>query len=236
MMKLLVLMLLVSNAALADEAGDILARFDRVMAPANFEARFAMTAHREDGTTRTYELHAWKSGSDKFRSYFDAPSSVKGQEILRVGDNSWIYMPNLKKAIRLASRDNFMGGDFNNADVLRVNYTADYTATIAEKTAQSTRLELKAKGPEVAYDHVRMWVNSQDGMPQKAEFYTSSGKLLRTAEYLDVKVWTDGHERPAHIKMQNELIPARYSELVTREFKIVPSIPDTKFSLSALGK
>ena len=66
--------------------------------------------------------------------------------MLRNGDNMWLYMPNLKRAVRVASRDSFMGGDFNNADVLRVNYTADYTATLAEESKDAYVLELKAKG------------------------------------------------------------------------------------------
>jgi len=225
-----------AGAAGEDEAAAILKKFDTVMAPSYFEAKFSMTAHREDGTTRTYDMHAFKSADDKFRAIFDGPAAVKGQEILRVGDNSWVYMPSLKKAVRLASRDSFMGGDFNNADVLRVNYAADYTGTIVEKTPAATVLELKAKGPEVAYDKIKMWVTPADGMPQKAEFYTSSGKLVRAAEYLEVKDVGDGHLRPGRIKMYNKLVPARWSEMASHEFKIVPTIPDTKFALSALGK
>ncbi|HEV8322169.1 MAG TPA: outer membrane lipoprotein-sorting protein [Myxococcota bacterium] len=227
---------MVPGTARADEALDILKKFDTVMAPVYFEAAFSMTAHREDGTTRTYDMRAWKSADDKFRAFFEGPAAVKGQEILRVGDNLWVYMPTLKKAVRLASRDSFMGGDFNNADVLRVNYAVDYTGKVLEKTAAATVLDLKARGPDVAYDHVKMWVSPADGMPQKAEFYTTSGKMIRAAEYLDVKEWTDGHKRPARIKMLNMLVPARWSEMVTKDFKIVPSIPDTKFALTALGK
>ena len=71
-----------------------------------------------------------KRDADKFRVWFSEPASVKGQEILRLGDNSWVYLPNLKRATRIANRDSFQGGDFNNADVLRVNYTVDYDAVI----------------------------------------------------------------------------------------------------------
>src|SRR5262245_2381876 len=83
----------------ADEAGDILKKFDALMAPMFFEGKISMTAHREDGTTRTYDMRILKGSDDKFRGIFDGPAAVKGQEVLRVGDNSWVYMPSLKKAV-----------------------------------------------------------------------------------------------------------------------------------------
>ena len=220
----------------ATDVAALLKKYDAIMAPAYFEATFSMTAHREDGSTRTYDLTAWKSADDKFRAYFNSPSSVKGQEILRVGDNSWVYMPKLRRAIRIASRDSFMGGDFNNADVLRPNYSADYTGTVSGTEGSLTRLDLKAKSGDVAYDKVKLWVNTADGMPAKAEFYTSSGKMLRKATFSDVRTWSDGHKRPAKIKMDNLLVPARWSIMETKAFKVVSSIPGTKFSVSALGK
>ena len=71
-----------------------------------------MTAYREDGSSRTYEMRIMKRDTDKFRLWFDAPSSVKGQEMLRTGENMWVYIPNLKRATRIANRESFQGGDF----------------------------------------------------------------------------------------------------------------------------
>src|SRR5258705_1428242 len=127
-------------------------------------------------------------------------------------------MPALKRAVRMASRDSFMGGDFINADLLRVNYTADYVATVAEKAGGNVVLELKAKGPEVAYDRIRLTLTDK-AVAVSSEFYATSGKLLRAAEYSDAKPWGDGHMRPTRIKMLNQLVPARWSELETHEFK-----------------
>ena len=85
-MKLLAL----SLALAASDPTEILKNYDKLMGPPAFEAEFAMTAHRADGTTRTYEMKTWKSGDDKFRANFLAPAAAKGQEILRVGDNFWV--------------------------------------------------------------------------------------------------------------------------------------------------
>src|SRR4029453_127653 len=75
-----------------------------------------------------------------------AGEAARGEGMLLVGENMWVYMPNLKRAIRVASRDSFQGGDFNNADALRVNYVADYTPRHADSGDPSLwTLELSAK-------------------------------------------------------------------------------------------
>src|SRR5437870_91468 len=134
-MKRLALAACLASAQLALAAepavGDILKRYDEVMGPRTFDAETAMTAHREDGSERTYVMKMMKGESDKFRIWFLEPAAVKGQEMLRNGDNLWLYLPNLKRATRIANRDSFQGGDFNNADVLRVNYQADYDGKLS---------------------------------------------------------------------------------------------------------
>lgn len=218
-------------------AAELLKRYDAVMGPGSFEAETVMVAHREDGSTRSYEMKVLKSGEDKLRASFSAPATAKGQEMLRNGDNMWLYMPNLKRAVRVASRDSFMGGDFNNADVLRVNYTADYTAEISEETDKAWVLELKAKRPEVAYDRIKLWMTKdKQSQPLKAELYAKSGKLLRTAEFSDVKDFGDGFTRPATIRMRNELAKQRFSEMTWKSIKLKDEIPSQRFTLDDLGR
>src|SRR5690242_5026521 len=105
---------------------DLVRRYNELMSPKTFDMLMTMVAHRQDDTTRSYKFRAMKSQDDKIRLWFFEPAAAKGQEMLRVGDNMWVYMPNLKRSLRIASRESFQGGDFNNGDVLRVNYEADY--------------------------------------------------------------------------------------------------------------
>jgi outer membrane lipoprotein-sorting protein len=219
------------------DALTLLRQYDRIMGPANFDMTSSMAAHREDGSVRTYKMKVLKSGNDKLRVWFSEPSSAKGQEMLRNGDNLWIYMPNLKRAVRMASRDSFMGGDFNNADVLRVNYEADYTAElVASKLPNTYQLNLKAKGPQVAYDRITLWMTKEAGpLPVRAEFYAASGKLLRSADFKDPKDF-GGIRRPASIVMRNEVATQRYSEMVTDALSLKDSVSAQRFVLDDLGR
>ncbi|HEY3451228.1 MAG TPA: outer membrane lipoprotein-sorting protein [Myxococcales bacterium] len=213
----------------------ILEKYDEVMGPAFFDSVSTMTAHRSDGTERTYQMRLLKSGDEKFRVWFDAPSNARGQEILRVEDNFWVYMPNLKRAVRLAARESFMGGDFNNADVLRVNYSKDFDATLASETDDRWLLSLKSRNPSSAYDRIDLTIHKGDYLPIAGHFFAASGKELRSAEFKDPKDF-GGHRRPSLVTMKNSIEEGRWSRMELKEFKVLQSIPATKFVLTELGK
>jgi len=223
----------------APDAKELLGKYDAVMSPDSFKAVAAMTAHRDDGSTRSYKMTILKVGADKSRIWFLEPAAARGQEILRNGDNSWIYMPNLKRSLRLASRDSFQGGDFNNADVLRTNYAADYDCTVGEdaKRPDTWKLELKARTPEASYERITLWVaRAPAGIPVRGEYFTASGKLLRSADFSDVKDFGGGYLRPAKVSMRNEVATQRFSELLFDTIETKVDVPATRFSQSDLGR
>jgi outer membrane lipoprotein-sorting protein len=215
----------------------ILARYDEVMGPQAFESESRMTAYREDGTSRTYVMRTLRGGMDKFRVWFKEPASVKGQEILRSGDNMWVYIPNLKRATRIANRDSFQGGDFNNADVLRASYATDYSGTLVPSSVPDTYLlELKAKSPSTAYDAIKLWVRKGDFLPVRGEYYGTSGQMLRSAEFQDYREFEKGYVRPARVVMRNELVKARRSEMVLDTIKRHVEAPAQRFTQADLGR
>jgi outer membrane lipoprotein-sorting protein len=234
------LFLLLFAAEVPPKAEELLKKYDAIMGAENFEAVAEMTAHRDDGSVRTYKLRLLKAGTEKLRIWFSEPAAVRGQEMLRQGENLWVYLPNLKKPTRLASRESFQGGDFNNADVLRVHYQADYDARVlpsgtASSVPDAWELELKAKSSDAAYERVKLWMRRSDGMPLKGEYYTASGKQLRAAEFSEVKNF-GGFKRPARIVMKNMLTPKRWSEMVMTSFNAKVTPPAARFVLDDLGR
>ena len=223
-------------------AAAVVTRYDALMSPPAFEATMVMIARREDGSERSYTLKSLKLGTDKLRATFTAPANAKGQEMLRLGDTLYSYLPNLKRAVRVASRDSFMGGDFNNGDVLRVNYTADYTPTLlpsAEGTsAEGTCASLEAKGPQVAYDRIELCLTPgpvDKAQPTSARYYAKSGKLLRSAVFSDVKDF-GGIVRPGTIVMKNEVQLQRQSTMRWEAFEVKAEISSQRFVVEDLGR
>ncbi len=93
------LLVLVGGRAAASPptADDLLKSYDATMGPENFDSVSQMVAHRDDGSERAYKMRVLKSGKDKMRVWFQEPAAVKGQEMLRQGENLWVYMPSLKR-------------------------------------------------------------------------------------------------------------------------------------------
>lgn len=239
MKRFFLLAALLTFPALAAEptVEQMLSRYDAVMGPLSFEAETQMTATREDGSSRTYVMKMLKKDNDKFRIWFSEPSSVKGQEVLRNGDNLWVYIPNLKRATRIANRDSFQGGDFNNADVLRVNYQLDYTGKIIPSDSEDTYcLELKAKSAETAYDSIKLYLRKSDLQPVKGQYFGTSGQLIRSAAFSDYQEFEKGYTRPGKVLMQNELVKSRKTELVTKRITLKVDVPVQRFTQSDLGK
>ncbi len=217
-------------------ADELVRRYDEVMSPKTFDAVMLMTAHRQDGTTRSYKLRVLKLGNDKFRAWFLEPAASKGQEMLRVDDNMWVYMPNLKRALRVASRESFQGGDFNNGDILRVNYVSDYTAKLLpENDPTLFGVELSAKSSEASYDRIRLWLDKDKRLPVRAEYFAASGKLLRSASFEAPKEF-HGLLRPSRIVMRNELATKRFSEMTMVDMQPGVDAPAQKFVLDDLGR
>jgi outer membrane lipoprotein-sorting protein len=233
------LLLFASSSALAADptAEDLLKKYDAVMGPGAFEADTEMTAWREDGTSRTYRMKFLRADAERMRVWFVEPASVKGQEVLRVGDNLWLYLPNLKRATRMANRDNFQGGDFNNADVMRVKYAEDYSGKLtASDDPALWKVELKAKNANTSYDAIKLWFRRSDSMPARGEYYGTSGQLLRSAEFSDFKEFGKGYVRPAKVVMRNELVKARRSEMVFKTLELNADVPPQRFSQTDLGR
>jgi outer membrane lipoprotein-sorting protein len=219
----------------AADANEILKRVDRNLEPESYEMFRKLINIEPDGSKKEFVLYSVKKGRDKIVALFLAPPSDKGRATLRLGDNMWLYIPNVGKPVRITSLQSVIGGVFNNADILRIDYTAEYNAEglIEEKDAYV--LALKARTGEVAYDRLKMWVDRKLILPVKIEAYAASGMLIKTLHFRDVQDFGGGIRRPALIETDSPLFKGYksvmlYSQLKKREF------PDEVFTLNYLSR
>jgi hypothetical protein len=112
------------------------------------------------------------------------PVRFKGSKILQVERNMWLTKPGLSKPIPISPRQR-MSGQASNGDIAATNYAKDYDAVMnaTEKLngANCYVLDLNAKHKRTTYDRIRYWVDAGRMVGVKAEFYSVSGKLLKTA-------------------------------------------------------
>jgi outer membrane lipoprotein-sorting protein len=176
-----------------------------------------MVVTRPNKPVRTVEMKGFKKGDDLGLVRYTSPPKERGTAYLRNGDSSWLFLPSAEKVVRVGAKQNFGGGDFSNGDIFRLALTRDYTVTFSgEETLEGVptyRLELKAKDRSVAYDRVVYWVRS-DGTfyPSRSEYYTISGKRLKSLSVSDIQKLGD-RERPTFMRMESLVEEGSRTEL-----------------------
>jgi len=191
--------------AAAIDGTELLKRVDRNLNPESYESYRKLINIEPDGRKKEFTLFTVKKGRDKLASLFIAPASEKGRSTLRLGDNMWFYIPNVGKPIRITSLQSVVGGVFNNADILQLDYAAEYDVEKVEEQGDEYLLHLKAKTKTVAYDRIRLWASKEKKLPTKIECLTEAGMLIKTLYFKDVKDFGGGIVRPATIETDSPL-------------------------------
>lgn len=230
------LALLVALPAMAAVDGnEILKKVDRNLEPESYEMYRKLINIEPSGDKKEFVLYSVKKGRDKVVALFLSPSSDKGRATLRQGDNMWLYIPSVGKPVRITSLQSVIGGVFNNADILRVDYAVEYNAEGVEDQKDTYILALKARTNEVAYDKLKMWVDRKVLLPTKIEAYAASGLLIKTLYFKDIRDFGGGIRRPATVETDSPLYKGHksvmlYSQVKKRDF------PDEVFTLNYLSR
>ncbi len=223
-----------SGICLALDGASILKQVDRNMMPESFESYRKLVNIEPDGRNREYTLFTVKKG-DKVAALFLAPASEKGRATLRLGENMWLYIPNVAKPVRITSLQSVVGGVFNNSDILQLDYSEEYDVESIEEKDESYRLNLKAKNNTVAYDRLRMTVDKQALVPIQIQCIAASGMLIKTLYFKEIKDFGGGIVRPAVLETDSPLYKGYRSILILARVK-KREIPDEAFTLNFLPK
>jgi len=132
---------------------------------------------------KLYEVS--QKGTEKTYVDFLSPRD-KGRHLLMLGDDMWIYLPDTSRPVRITPLER-LSGDASNGDVARTNYSVDYTPVYvrSEKLGadECHVLELTAKRKGSTYQRILYWVRTEDARPERAEFYLTSGKHIKSATF-----------------------------------------------------
>jgi len=213
------LVLLLAVPAFAVDGTELLKQVDRNLNPESYESYRKLINIEPDGRKKEYTLFTVKKGVDKVASLFIAPASEKGRSTLRVGDNMWFYIPNVGKPIRITSLQSVVGGVFNNADILQLDYAVEYNVEKVEEQGNEYLLHLKAKTKTVAYDRIRLWADKERKLPTKIECLTEAEMLIKTLYFKEVKDFGNGIMRPAVIETDSPLYKNYKSIMILAKIK-----------------
>jgi outer membrane lipoprotein-sorting protein len=228
------LTLLLATPVFASDGTEILKKVDANLQPESFESYRKLINIEPNGAKREFLLYTLKKGNDKIVSLFLSPASEKGRATLRLGENMWLYIPNVGKPVRITSLQSVVGGVFNNADIMRLDYNVEYDVQKIEDEKAEYVLDLKAKTAVVAYDKLKMWVDKKTIVPTKVECYAATGLLIKTLYFKERKPF-EGVLRPSVIETDSPLYKGYQSILAYANVK-KKIVADEVFTLEFLAK
>jgi hypothetical protein len=157
---------------------------------------------------------------------FRSPPSERGKSMLMLQEDIWVYLPNIRKPVRVPLRQRLLG-QVAIGDMIRTNYSADYTATLlGEEPFEGTKayvLALEAKSPKKAYQKIKYWVAADNYRPLFAEYFSASGTSLKTLIFKEFLL-VEGVERPMLGIFQDSLqkdkvTHLRFEKIVRKPFQ-----------------
>lgn len=227
--------MLISVSAWALDGNTILAQVDRNLAPDSYEMYRKLINQEPDGSRKEFVLYTAKKGRESMVALFLAPPTDLGRTTLRLGDNMWLYIPEVGKPLRITSLQSVVGGIFNNSDLMRLEFASEYNVQAVEEKEGSYLLELKAKTGAVAYDRLKMHVDSKLLLPTEIEAYAASGLLVKTLRYRKIKDYGNGLVRPSVLETESPLYKGYKAVMLFA--KIQPrELSDEVFSLNYMPR
>jgi outer membrane lipoprotein-sorting protein len=217
------------------DGNEILLQVDRNLQPESYEMYRKLINVEPDGSKKEYVLYTVKKGQDKMVALFLSPASEKGRSTLRLGENMWLYIPSVGKPLRITSLQSVVGGVFNNSDILRLDYTAEYDATILEETTDTYILNCKAETSSVAYDRLKMQVDKKTMLPVIIECYAASGMLIKTLYYKKIKKFGIDFFRPSVLETDSPLYKGYKSVMIYARIN-KKELADEVFTLNYLPR
>lgn len=219
-------------------AEEILRRADAIRFPqTSFQTDVTITTQGTSGNAETSKYRILSRGNDKTLVVTTEPPADRGQILLMTGRDLWVYMPNISQPIRLPFAQR-LTGQVANGDLARANFTGDYKPTLLRtETVEGQEyyvLELMAVDRSVTYHRVIYWVNRSNSRPYKAEFYTLSGRLMKTCLYQNFAPMA-GELRPTRLVMMDALHSGEQSVLEYNDLQL-RDLPDKYFTKDYLKK
>ena len=224
------------QGARASDQDDALARTivekaDQVRFPSGgFEVAVAISNLSGSGAPEVRKYKVMSKGNENTIVFTTEPASERGQILLMKGRDLWVFVPSASQPVRLPLTQR-LTGQVANGDLARANFAGDYNPKIlrTEKIDGDTMyvLELTAADRGVTYRRVLYWVKQASFAPYKAEFYSTSDRLLKTCLYQDYRAMM-GRPRPAKLVMQDATRSGEESVLEYSDMR-AKDLPDRMF-------
>jgi outer membrane lipoprotein-sorting protein len=228
----------VSAAEDDDLARNILKRADQIRFPdEGFQVDVSINTVNSSQSADLRKYRILSKGNENTVVMITEPAAERGQIMLMKGRNLWIFLPSVSQPVRLSLAQR-LTGQVANGDLARSNFTGDYTPKLLRRDTINGEtyhvLELTAVDRSVTYHKVVYWVKESNFWPHRAEFYSLSNRLLKTARYENFQTLL-GKPRPTRLIMEDALRKGEESVLEYSAMKL-RDLPDKVFTKDYLNR
>lgn len=170
---------------------------------------------------------------------FISPPKVKGRKLLMIDRTMWFVKPGLRKPVPISPRQKLIGGA-SNGDIASTNYAGDYKVTNTSEALINEEpcylYDLAATNKKATYDRIKYWISKKRLVGVKADFFTVSGKIFKSATFeYNNRIMVKDEPRSFVSKMviTNAVIKEDITTMMYSKVKI-KRIPDSTFNLNLL--
>ena len=216
----------------------IVEKADRIRFPAEtFQVDIAITTTGPEREPEVRKYRILSKGNDRTVLMTTYPEVERGHILLMRDNDLWTFLPSLSQPVRLPLSQR-LTGQVANGDLARANFTGDYSSELLRNEEIDGQhyyvLELTAARRGVTYHRVLYWVNQTNYRPYKAQFFTLSGRHMKTAHYNEFKQM-EGSDRPTQLVMEDALREGEQSVLQYSNM-LLRNLPDKIFTKQYLKK
>jgi len=235
----LVLFVLCAAGASALTGEEIIRKMESNLVYDTSKIEGSMTIDDQFGKKKS-SFVAYSEGDTKMLLEFTSVEE-RGQKVLRIGDDLYLFYPDASEVIRLsgsALRDSLLGSDFSYEDMTGdKSFLEDYTVTLdgteAVEGHPCYRITLTARSLSVPYPKEVVWVDEQLFVYRKVEKFALSGRLLKEMVLTDY-VTRAGRNIPTGVVMRDVLKKGSSTTFRIDKIDIGIKLPANIFSLEEL--
>ncbi len=183
---------------------------------------------------------------DKNLAIFDTPYDIKGSAFLTYthkinDDDQWLYLPSIKRVKRIASRNKsgpFMGSEFAYEDIGSEEvekYTYKYLKDEVYAGKNCFVFERYPVTDTSGYKRQIIWMDKQDYVMLKIEYYDRKDSLLKEMKLENHKKYLGQYWRPLKMTMVNKQ-NGKETLVIWSEYKFKNNFDKNDFSKSGLKR
>jgi len=209
---------------------------DKNSFPASAIATMTLASYKDGKESKTLSMEFFTKDNNVLIEIL-APRVDKGKYILKSTEDLWMYFSKIKRSIRIAARDSFMGTDANNYDLLELNLVKDYEIVSHREEMldgkPAIRAELRAKSGTEGYARIVSFIDPVNKTIIRNDCFAISNTLIKSIAYFDHQMIGD-YNVPMRTVIENFLEKGRHSVMTLDSVEADDAIEEYMFSLGYL--